>query len=717
MNGEVFAAAAGLLRSVGNPDLQIDLATDYETLKPYAALDDKEKKNFATKLAKSVTDGLASNKKDSLLGYLQVSARGREKFSAVSRIAVELSPPSKLKTSTQDFHAVWDSAGTLTLIVNQKSVIEGKMSEGFGPAIDLAMQLCALTDGYMDKAKLAIGQTMSAAAQMCPPLRFEMDWAFVDSANYVKLAEDARSTVVSTAAGLVKSGMLEKKDGLACHLQRSARATAAFAAEVQTVMLSIDPDNRCKAPYELTDGGAGVLKVLVRLNALDKAAAGWGPAADERLALRVVDEEGMRAAQNACDQYAQHLPQGTRIDVDWSFTLVDKWRKMKPDERASALASIAKKTIMTGATDKREGLAGLFAKSNRARQIFTEKVGVVQLRVEMAGAPKPMLLEGGVLSVPCLLTALDESQPWGTLADTALGLRVQDEVELRKMEAAIEKTGCAGLPVMVDWASFLDEPNLLRQPADKRLGVAQTMLSMIQAGIGGRQGLGSHGAALTGEVDRIQVRASAQVKAKTGVELRYGSDRILEVTIKTQALTAANADSSSWLPLFTAAKNDGGTATPFQWPYSLLVEADGNTMCQVQSPPPQPNALLEADGVAPSAYHSAPSLNIATPTASAPPMKDVKVSKNDRKEENSQHLNRQFRLRSRLPLRLRLPRWLLRPRRKRRRPKLRRRPFARQPLLLLSRPLRLLLRLPFRRQTACRANSAAPPPGKSFATP
>ena len=311
--------------------------------------------------------------------------------------------------------------------------------------------------------------------------------------------------------------------------------------------------------------------------------------------------------------------------MDWSFSVLDKWRKMKPDERAGVLASMAKKTLMTGCTDKRDGLAGLFAKSNRARQIFTEKVGVVQLRVEMGGAPKPMLLEGGVLSLPCLLTAVDEVQPWGTLADAALGLRVQDEVELRKYEAAIEKTGCAGLPVLVDWASFLDEPNLLRQPAEKRLAVAATMLSLVQAGIGGRQGLGSHGAALAAEVDRVHVRASAAVKAKAGVELRYGVDRVLEVSVKTQALTAASAEQSSWLPLFTAAKNDGGTATPFPWPYALLVEADGNTMCQVQSPPAQPNPLLEADAGA-SAYHAAPAASVATATASAPPMKDVKAS-------------------------------------------------------------------------------------------
>ncbi len=629
MDGEVFAVAAGMLRSMGCPDLAVDLATDFDSLKPFVVLDEKEKKNFMTRLTKTVNDGLASNKKDSLLGYLQVSARAREKFSQVTRVAVELSPPSKLKSMSQDFHAVWDSAGTLTVIVNQKSIVDCKTFEGFGPAIDAAMQLCALTDVYMDKAKLAIGQTVSAASQLCPPLQFEVDWSFIESPAYVKLAEDARSAAVATVATLAKTGLLEKKDGLASHLQRSARATASFAEHIQTVLLAVDPDSRCKVPFELTEAGAGVLRISVKLNGLDKSSAAWGPAVDERYALRVVDEEGARAVQNACEQHVQHLPAGTRLEVDWNFMNTDKWRKMKPEERVSALNAIAKKTLATGCADKRDGLAALFAKSARVRQIFTEKVGVVQLRVELSGVHKPLLLEGGVLSLPCVLASLDDVQPWSALTDTALALRVQDEVELRKYEAAIEKTGCAGLPVLVDWSSFLDDPAMLRQPKEKRMSVAATMLSVVQGGIGGRQGLGSHGAALAAEVDRVHVRASTTVKAKTGVELRYGEDRVVEVMVKTLTLTSGTADTSSWLPMFVAAKNDGATACPFAWPYPLLAEADGNTACSVESPPPVQNPLLAAavavEAVSP--YHAAPVASVATTTtATAPPMTDMKAA-------------------------------------------------------------------------------------------
>jgi hypothetical protein len=346
-----------------------------------------------------------------------------------------------------------------SVVVNQKSVIDGKIAEGFGPAIDAAMQLCALTDTYMEKAKLVIGQTMATASQQCPAIKFEMDWGFVEHANYVKLAEDARAAAVNNCATLLKAGMLEKKDGLASHLQRSQRAVNTFREHVETVMLTVDADNRCKAPFELSEAGAGVLRVSFRLNLLDKGTTGWGPAVDDRFSLRVVDEEGMRQVQMICEQLVQQLPQSTRLEVDWNFTLNDKWRKMKPEERAAVFASICKKTLPSGVNDKRDGLAGLFSRSNRAREQFCQKVGVVLLRLEMGGAVKPILMEGGVLSLPCLLASVDEAQPWGSLVDTALGLRVQDEAEIRKMEAAIEKTGCAGLPVQVDW-SFLDEPNL-----------------------------------------------------------------------------------------------------------------------------------------------------------------------------------------------------------------------------------------------------------------
>lgn len=464
---------------------------------------------------------------------------------------------------------------------------------------------------------------MATASQQCPGLALEVDWSFVDHANYVKLAEDARAAAVANCALLVKSGMLEKKDGLAAHLARSQRAQALFKQHVTTVQLSIDADNRAKAPFELSEAGAGVLRVSFRLNVLDKGTSGWGPAADERYALRVVEEEGMRQVQIVCEQLVQHLPQGTRLEVDWTFAQNDKYRKMKPEERAAVFVSIAKKTLPSGVSDKREGLLGYFAKSSRARQAFSQRVGAVLLRIEFGGSVKPLLMEGGVLALPCLLAAVDEIQPWGTLADAALGLRVQDEVELRKMEAAIEKTGCAGLPVQVDW-SFLDDPALLRATAEKRLGVAQAMLSVVQGGLAGKTGLGSLGAVLAQDVDRVLVRAAATVKAKAGVELRFGADRVLEVVVKTAMLTGASQECSSWLPLFQAAKNDGGAAAAVAFPYHLLAPAEENTVCAMSSPPPAANPLLEDAGGAGTTPYHAPPVPLASAGASAPALAQVR---------------------------------------------------------------------------------------------
>lgn len=47
-----------------------------------------------------------------------------------------------------------------------------------------------------------------------------------------------------------------------------------------------------------------------------------------------------------------------------------------------------------------------------------------------------MLLDGGILVVPALLTNLDGAQSWGVLADQVLGLRVEEEEALRKVKKA-----------------------------------------------------------------------------------------------------------------------------------------------------------------------------------------------------------------------------------------------------------------------------------------
>lgn len=84
-----------------NESLSVEFPKDFEAVKPYAALGAQEQKQFMLKVVKAVNDGLGSNKKDSLSSYLQVSVRAREKFLAVKRIVVELSPPGKLKSSSQ----------------------------------------------------------------------------------------------------------------------------------------------------------------------------------------------------------------------------------------------------------------------------------------------------------------------------------------------------------------------------------------------------------------------------------------------------------------------------------------------------------------------------------------------------------------------------------------------------------------------------------------
>jgi hypothetical protein len=92
MQPDLFNPAQSSLQSI-NESLAIEFDTGFESQKPYAALDEKDKKLFVTKvsdrqkegmfleftlhskLAKAVNDGLGGARKDSFLTYLQGSAR------------------------------------------------------------------------------------------------------------------------------------------------------------------------------------------------------------------------------------------------------------------------------------------------------------------------------------------------------------------------------------------------------------------------------------------------------------------------------------------------------------------------------------------------------------------------------------------------------------------------------------------------------------------
>lgn len=530
----------------------------------------------------------------------QVSARASQRFAAsISKIVVEISPPGKITPSSADLQiTVNEGLRTITCVLKLDSVVGGKIKEGWGPRVDKALGLCALTDGYIDKVKLSIAAINAEVVSIVKGVEGDVDWSFIEDANYKKLEEGARQQACNSVGALLKAGLLDRTDGLARHLARSERALGIFLSNVKSVELWVSADNKCKAPFEISEQD-GKLRVGVRLNALGNV-AGWGPAVDDKFGLQVVDEEGMRQVLIAVQSVQSQLPAGLALDFDYSVLLThDKWKKMKPDEKKAFFTSLCKKTIPLGINDKREGLLAVLERSSRVRSAFCSRVGTLRIRIEVSGKPVPMLQDPGILVLPLLLADVDGAQAWGTLADACLGTRIDDELAIRKAEAAIEKSAMGKVKVTVDWASFADEPALVRSVKDKRLAAIQAGVDVVQTGISQRQGLiQGAGTALTDHVDHIVVRVAPTVAGKGQFAMRYGADRVLEVTVKANTLTSAGDKATSWLDQFKSTNADSGTCS-LPAPYSLLVDGDSNAQCQVAAVAPLENALLSG-GAGPS---------------------------------------------------------------------------------------------------------------------
>ena len=487
MEGAEFFAVvqASLQGTVGN-DVNVELDETFRGIKPYAGLaDEKQQQAFDKKLEKIVSEGLVG-RRESLASYLLASTRARDSFSeSVSRIVVELSPPARVKKSAQDVNVLWDNNGTLTIALKHISVAAGKAMGGFGAEIDSAMSLCALTDGYIDKANVVIAQSTASASAQCAALaETQVDWTFVQHPNYVKLDEKSRSSVVTNVGKAVKDGLLDRRDGLAQHLARSQRAQSLFSSSAGHLEFVVDSDNRCKTPMDLQEG-AGVLRIMVKLSEMVKGAVkgGWGELIDTRLALQVDDEEGMRQAEATCVVEANALPRGTTIDVDWGFVSHDRWRKMTQTDRVKFYADFSKKFISSGIKDLTKHLAS----SARAWQMFAEAISCVRIAPQLSGSLTPVLAPDGIIVLPMLTTDVLKAPSWGQMADEVLQLRVEEEKALVKAQTTIEKTGCGGLAIQVDW-SFLDDPALLRGKEEKRIGLINTLTAWIKSGIGGRKG-------------------------------------------------------------------------------------------------------------------------------------------------------------------------------------------------------------------------------------
>ncbi len=265
---------------------------------------------------------------------------------------------------------------------------------------------------------------------------------------------------------MVRFGLLDRPTGLVRHLARSSRAANALAQAVRMIVVWLSLDNRCKAPLDFSDGGDGVLRVGVRANVLDTQAAraGWGPLLDERFALQVVDEEGMRAVAASCQTLGAALPDGTVVDFDWQSMLSnDRWKRLKVDERQATYTSLARKGIPSGINDRNSGLVACLARSARARQFFASRVGTVRVRLETAAnAPKAALHNDGALVLPILSSNADGPANFGELAATTLALRIEEEEALRKADALLLKATGTDFAVVVDWVSVIDDAKLLR---------------------------------------------------------------------------------------------------------------------------------------------------------------------------------------------------------------------------------------------------------------
>ena len=560
----------------------------------------------------SVSNGVASTKKDSLMTYLSKSERARKKFSAITSCLIQMSPPGKLRKGTDDINVeVNDLGGTMTVTYKLATLTSSACSEGWGPKTDDAMALCCLSDTYIDKAKLTISQVMSETGVHLPGLEGDVDFSFIEDANFVKLDESARQAAINSCATAFKAGMLTNKTGLVRYLARSKRATTIFQNQIKSVHLCVDGTNKCKAPYELTEDG-GCLKVLCKLSGIGSLKEGWGPAIEDRFNLQVIDEEGMRNLNIVAEQLATGLPAGTRIDFDWSDTLQDKWRKMKDDDKDKAYTDMAKRLLPLGINDRKEGITGYLNRSARAKSIFASKVAVVRVKMELSGKPQAMLLEGGVLVLSWILKDVGSNPNWGSLMDPVLDLLVVEEETMRKMLTNIEKAAYH-VPVICDW-SFMDDPTTAKNKIEKKVDMITAFYGFIKSGLDKKFAV-----TLPEHCDKVVVRANPTVKAKEGVDLRLGSDRVLEATVKVSALTSSKSVATSWKDAFEAIQNDGAECIEVP-EYHLLGEGDIQAACSVENPGPSiPNPLLD-EGADP--YTTTPTMSGST-ASSAPPLKDV----------------------------------------------------------------------------------------------
>jgi hypothetical protein len=173
----------------------------------------------------------------------------------------------------------------------------------------------------------------------------------------------------------------------------------------------------------------------------------------------VVEEEGIRDVQLACEQFGKQLPQGLLLDFDWTAAMADRsWKRMTPSARKEMFSTLCKSCIREGMVNRSAGVVTMLGRSERAQKELRDRCAVIRCRP--AFAKSKVQVADGALVLPMSLP-LDWHNDWGDLIDSALALRTQDELAMRKVMESFAKLDPV-VPVYLDWA-FMEDPLVSRQ--------------------------------------------------------------------------------------------------------------------------------------------------------------------------------------------------------------------------------------------------------------
>lgn len=248
------AIATGLEGVLGK-QLNVSLETSFDGTKEMAKYEAKlgGREAVIARLEAVMKQGMIGHRTDSVLALLSKSARAATKFaSAINAVVVQCSPPATVqKASSNDLSCT--VMGDTLMVVVKLAVVDyphTSTSTSWAIAVDNLFGLCALTDGYIDAVnKKTLPPLNNDLALAFPGLVATVDWSFIEHANYRKLAEDTRQVVIAGMGTFARGFMQDRSNGFLPFITRSPRAVETVCSQVQTVIFTVDAENKVCACF------------------------------------------------------------------------------------------------------------------------------------------------------------------------------------------------------------------------------------------------------------------------------------------------------------------------------------------------------------------------------------------------------------------------------------------------------------------------------------